>query len=60
MKVKNKQGMVFEVSEEHYETYKQFLEPVGDKPKKQVKKKVANTRKTKPATDTATKEEAED
>ncbi|TOA07751.1 hypothetical protein [Vibrio parahaemolyticus] len=58
MQVKNKQGKVFEVSEEHYETYKRELEPVGDKPKKEVKKKVANSRKTKTTTETPTEEEA--
>lgn len=58
MQVKNKQGHVFEVSEEHYETYKQFLEPVVSKPKKEVKKKVANSRKAKTTTETPTEEGA--
>ncbi|EIC2764707.1 hypothetical protein BS042_RS19030 [Vibrio parahaemolyticus] len=54
MQVKNKKGEIFTVSQEHYETYKRDLELVTGKPTKEVKKKVANERKTK----TAAKEEA--
>ncbi|HCE1473039.1 hypothetical protein [Vibrio parahaemolyticus] len=54
MQVKNKKGEIFTVSQEHYEAYKHDLELVTEKPTKEVKKKVANERKTK----AAAKEEA--